>query len=279
MIRGLWIDDPPGLALRDDYQERLAALRLDELAVMVDGPGPGLDDARWTPRQLEQLATISRAPLVLTYWGSPDRVALEALRSRLPDYVRAAGARAAELDLEGPWDHRRVRGYSSLEQAADALGEAVRRSGAQYEVTTFPSRLRTVLSALAHADRLLLQVYPVSSRGGQPIRYDGELGPVHWPREALEQARRRIAQVAPACEVALGLPLYRQAWPGVEIEGALGEALRSGLAAGVARARWWSSKWIVGAQTLGSLGARRRGAARAAWLRSLADASLAAAAR
>ena len=92
------------------------------------------------------------------------------------------------------------------------------------------------------AVRLLLQVYPVRSRGKQAIRWDGALGPVRYPAEALKRARERVPA---GVDVQCGLAAYDQRWPGHEPGEAMTMAFQSARDGGARRVRWWSGKHVV----------------------------------
>lgn len=261
---GAWIDDPPSLVLRAAYLDALRALPLSHVAVMVDGPRPGLADARWTERDLERLAeALPDHERVLTVWAPPQRPAVDELRQRLPELVSALGARAVETDDEpiGEWVERGVHGYHDedgdghvLDDASDALADVLAELGVDVEVTVFPGALRGVrplLAALvgrvgiAHAVRLVLQVYAVRRRGSKAkpelVDYDGPLGPVRFPREAIAAARRSC----PGVEVAQAVAAYDQRFPGRAAGDAMHAAIAGGAGIGVRRMRIWSSKHLV----------------------------------
>lgn len=262
---GAWIDDPPRLVLESAYLDALRALPLSHLAVMVDGPRPGLSDARWTPRQLAQLRrAMPDHELVLTTWWAAQRRAIDELAVRLPELLDALETRTVEGDTEpvGEWAPRAVEGYrdeggdpGALDEAADALAEVlVGLELDAIEVTTFPGALRHVRSLIRalsrymapdQALRLVLQLYAVRSRGSSTaptlVEWDGALGPERLPREAITRARRDH----PGVEICAGLAAYDQRWPGHAPAEAMHVALTSAAGTGVRRVRWWSTKHLV----------------------------------
>jgi len=272
---GAWLDDPPSLVLERGYLDAIRALPLSHLAVMLDGPRPGLSDARWSPAQLQQLArALPDHELVLTAWGAPQRQAIDELAARLPSLILAAMPSAIEIDAEpiGEWAPAGVEGYrdeggdkGALDEAADALAEVlVALDVLAFEVTTFPGasrHVRSLLRALSRrasaeaAVRLVLQVYSVRTRGSSSaptlIEWHGALGPERLPREAITRARREH----PGVEIVAGLAAYDQRWPGHAPAEAMHAAVASAAGTGVRRARWWSAKHLV------RLAARRYSAA------------------
>lgn len=261
---GAWIDDRPSLVLAPAYLDSIRALPLEELAVMIDGPRPGLEDQYWRLGHLEQLArALPTHRRVLTAWAAPQRAAIDELAAQLPELVEALGASAIEVDTEpvGEWALRGVQGFrdqggakGALDEASAALAQVLAAPGLPVEVTVFPGALRHVahlLEALvrelgpdAHVS-LVLQAYPVRTRGPkskpQLIDYDGPLGPVRLPRESITKAREAHSDV----ELVAGLAAYDQrGWPGHSAEEAMHAAVASAAAAGVRRVRYWSIKHL-----------------------------------
>jgi len=268
LTRGMWIVEPPSIALRDDYLERLQALKLEEHLVMIDGPKPGLVDRTWSTEALGKFAAATKAwgaRRALSAWAAPQAAAIGELRARLPEAVSALEASAVELDDEEVWRKSYLQGYASLDLAGGALASAIRQlgGGIAYEFTTYPALLKRVLSAGRHADRLTIQVYSTSARQGQPIAYDGSLGPLRFPREGIEAARAELhAQQLDRIEVVAGLAAYRQQWHSHTDTEAMYDALESALGAlrpGPEHVRYWSSAFLAGPKRI---------AARATWLAS-----------
>lgn len=261
---GAWLDDPPRVVLRAAYLDALRELPLSHLAVMLDGPRPGLGDVRWTARELEQLAVaLPELDFVLTAWAAPQAVAIGELRRELPELLDALGAAAIEVDTEpvGEWALRGVRGFEDaggdkgpLDEAADALAEVLLGLGVDVEVTVFPGALRHVRSLLRalslrvgmdNALRLVLQLYSVRTRGSakapQLVEYASSLGPDRLPAEAITSARR----THPGVELVAGLAAYDQRFPGRKPSDCMRAAVASASGTGVLRVRWWSAKHIV----------------------------------
>lgn len=255
----MWIDDPPRVVLTKAYLDAIRALPVGGVAVMLDGPAPGLKDARWSGAQLEELARrLPNHRRTLTAWASPDARAVAQLERELPDLLRALDAEAVELDVEpaGEWRESDVAGFVDRDLDGARLDDAAAAIAAmllalpvgEIEVTTFPGALRVVevlvdeLAARAPAEtvvRLWLQIYPVLTRGGRTIGWNDALGPVRWPREGLEKAR---GQVPDRVEVCAGLSAYDSVFPGHGESMAV--AAESALLGGSPRLRWWSSKWL-----------------------------------
>lgn len=253
---GAWIDDPPRLVLQPRYLAALRELPLEHVAVMIDGPEPGLSDARWRPSDLERLQrALPRHRRSITIWASPHASEIRALRARLPVLLHALGADVVEVDLEGPWRKADVEGFASRTIAGVELVHALRDAGArEVEVTTFPGALPACKGAVDVADRLVLQVYATSTSSPD---YDGPLGPRRGPVAGLEAARERH----PRIEVCAGLAAYRQtsaqvpSWRGRDGAESMMVALDSAQSAGVRLVRWWSVKHLC--RTAAKVYARR----------------------
>jgi hypothetical protein len=247
---GLWIDDSPRLALLRPYLDRLRALPLSHVAVMIDSTERGLD-ARWTARELAELAAaIPEMAVVLTLWPEPTRAYIGQLERELPALVSAAVCRTVELDLEGGWKVGKLAGYPSMREAGRDLVDAVTDAGArEHEVTTFPAHAEAhERGAVKGEARLWLQTYPVAHARGEKRDYDGSLGPERRPYEDVLRVRK-VAETG--VEVCAGLAAWAQdGWPGEPGE-AMALALGSARRAGVRRVRWWSAKHVIGARANG----------------------------
>ena len=258
---GVWIDDPPRLVLKPAYLDRLREMPLRHVAVMLDGPEPGLDDARWTEEDLARLADeLPDHDRYLTAWLAPDAEAIVELGQRLAGHIEALHARGFEGDVEpaGEWRERDVDGFRDLDgdgrrldDAAEAIAEMLcDLPVGELELTTFPAAYRLVrvlVDALARQAspltllRIWLQVYPVLTRSGHQIAWDGRYGPVRWPREAQRDLRARFP-IPERVELCTALSAYNDVWP---IRGSsMLTAAEGAVHGGSPRLRWWSSKWF-----------------------------------
>ncbi len=245
IVTGTWLDDAPAIALDSHYLDRLRALGLEHVAVMVDGARPGLADQKWSTGELAKLAAaLPGVRRIVSLWPTPVRTHLDEVRAALPSLLAALGSVTVDFDCEpfAGWKSKQVSGFVGLGDAGRAWVEMARECGAErVEVDTFPSAIPGAAGAIAAADVLTVQVYPVAVRDGKPVDYKGRLGPVRWPREALEAARKRFPRVS----LVAGLPAYKQAWPGHHPGEAMFAAIASAAAADVKTCRWWSAKWLV----------------------------------
>lgn len=268
---GLWLDDATRLVLSDAYLRRLEELRFDELAVMVDRSDRAWRSI-WTPRELERLADAVEPlgyRLVLTTWPWPDTGEMRDMLRDMPELLEAARAVAWEVDCEGNWLPKRVRGFRSLRHAAADFApkwlEVCRELGIRSEFTTYPGHPENSSRAVLadDADLVLPQGYSVRYRKKAnktwPVPFDHYLG----PGKAQRWTHGRAVKIPGEETIGMGLAAYEQEWPGVAPEDAMREAFEAAVALpGVHVLRWWSSKWVIGKM-------RRRNAYAARFLNTL----------
>lgn len=251
---GVWIDDPPRIVLAGRYLDRLCELPISHVAVMLDGPKPGLGDQKWDWRDLERLfirlPTLDR---VLTAWIPADADAVAELARELPGLLRALGTSTLELDAEGAghWRERDVRGYEDADGDGKRLDDAARGiadalwaiDGLEtIEVTSYPGMLARAallvreLSALGPT-RYVSQDYAVATRDGVPQAWDGRHGPL---RMATESRAKAASALPPEVELCSGAAAYRTTWP--DGRDSMVPAIRASYRARLVRL--WSSKWL-----------------------------------
>lgn len=254
---GIWIDDAPARVLTEVYLDRLRALPLTHLAVMVERSGGGLD-LTWSVAQLSRLAReLPDHERVITIWPEPSAAYMARLRAVLPGLLRAIGPSPrtgryiVEGDLEGRWKRAHLVGYASMSDAGAALVRVLREveleldAEIELEVTTFPAHAEASAAGVVLGEvRLLLQTYAVAEARGEVRDFEGRVGPARRPYEDVLRAR---AAAEPGVEICAGLAAWEQAdWPG-EPEEAMRLALDSAIRAGVRRVRWWSARHVIGA--------------------------------
>jgi hypothetical protein len=247
---GLYIDDSPALAATPAYVRRVAAIGLDHVAVMLDGPRRGMDDVRWSERHLARFADLAGdlgVARVATLWPEPTRAWVGQLRERLPAILEALATRTLELDVEGVnWTTKRLDGFESLDEAAAAVVDAALDAGATIEVVSWLARLGSARGFLPHVARLVLMTYPRRHRplGGLNVAvpYDGPFGP-KLVGAHLDRAR---VLLGPSIELASALPAWGQQWPGVPPLAAMRATHSAAVDRGVRVIREWSSKFVIG---------------------------------
>jgi hypothetical protein len=259
MLRGLWIDDLPLLALSPGYLDELRDLGLHAAAVMVE-----TSKARWDPYWSVEDARRMAVGLVdrdiepiITVWLAPSRRYIDQMIAYL-EMVVVAGYAAVEVDLEHLWRIRHLEGFDELTDAAVyALHRLLRirdRLDVRLEVTTHPWHGESSPHALVtpHVDRLVLQAYSIREwPDGTTVDWYGPKGPGQMQQFAYEDALHVPCIVRGDVDLALGLPAWSQTWPGHAPADAMMTAYQAALDLGVVEARYWSSKFVLGARSNG----------------------------
>lgn len=272
-LRGLWIDDSEQLLLTRRFWDRFAEHHLSTAAFMLESLKPGFDP-RYSVDTLRKVCgfTLPRdIENVVTVWPEPRREWLRQFEEKIGFFIDASAAAALEFDLEGNWLNRRAEGFDTLDEAGDELVAMVQRVSAKYEVrveiTTYPYHQENSRTAdvAPHADRLLPQGYSVRKRKGSKgeeirVEWDAPFGPDQMQKLTLQRAAQ-VPGVGSAAGplLSLGLAAYDQTWPGHKPEDAMAVAWKAACAANVIEARWWSSKWVLGAVANGYASAFLRG--------------------
>ena len=257
MQHALWLDEHPRAVMTTDYLSRFKSMGFRTGAVMLDTVGRGFDP-KWSLLEVARLGEMFRAndiELVLTIWPEPRREFIDDLRLKLPAYLKASGTAALEQDAEGNFIKSKLRGYSSLKEASDAIAvimkDFARTHDVRNEVTTFTMHAENSEDAVLSddADRILAQGYSVRNRSmnGKPflVPWDHQCGPGRMQRTTFDRSKR-IPQRNGKPSIACGLAAYDQEWPGHKGEEAMQVAYEAALAYEPKEVRWWSSKWVIG---------------------------------
>jgi len=246
---GLWIDCPPQRVLRPEYWDRLAELGVTTAALMIDRMTAAWDPF-WSATELEaaaQLAIERDLELVLTTWPSPRLADIDAMCDEMAALL-LCGAVAWEIDTEGLWRGKHVRGFHSLQEAGQYLIDRMRRiavpADVRLELTTHPGHKEAGAHAMLtpHVDRFMVQAYSVRLRLGKHVSWSHRHGPGSMQRTALKKA----ATIPEVPKVGVGLAAWSQAgWPGRTVDEAMGTALEAALEHDPCEVRMWSSKWVM----------------------------------
>ena len=260
---------------RQAHLEALQALGVTRVAVMLASHKDKVswDRERWPFGYLEEFCSEMRAvgiePIV-TVWARPIRDYQEQLLGEIGMVAPTLGA-MVELDAEKQWAASKLKGYLSLEEAAEVLRDELHRRGTQrVGCTVVSTAMRESLSALC--DEVAVQCYSTNQ-----YSYTGPWGPGKLQGRAIDAWKR--SHVSPIegddereaqegkdglKRLIVGLPAYWQEpggqgkWP--EAECPWGDAYRVCRVAGVHEVRYWSWMHLVG----------RRGTARGDAWRALA---------
>jgi hypothetical protein len=261
---GVWGDDAPSRMAKKHYAQRLAALGITNVALMMNRANVSRDaepwDLRWKDRNeegwhddaicevAENLATCG-IDVILTSWPRPDKRQIDSMVPDMADLLKATRAKAWEVDVEGNWHTRHLKHFKGMAEAGQYLAEAMKSVtdplGIRTESTTFGhhaelGRYPTVTHLL---DVAVVQGYSVAERQGKPYPWHGYLGPGRHQQWIYARAKK-----AGAKEVVMGLAAYEQNFPGRSALRAMKIAYDKSVELGVSGVRYWSSKWILGAR-------------------------------
>lgn len=255
MITGAWIDHAV-LGVTPDFAHELRGLGMTEGAIMTNRMNTRRSDPPWSLRagrdtyaHAAENLHAAGVSVILTCWPRPAKTQIDALEADMAKLVKACGAVALEVDVEGNWDRKHLAGFPTMKDAAAYLLIALRRAagGARLELNTYPYHSENGEGAdlAPHFDLLIPQAYSVNSRAGKDIAWnDPTLGPGAMQRMTMQRAKQTGAK--PAALTACGLAAYEQRFHGHDPKDAMREAIRAAQGMGASRLRWWSSKWIVG---------------------------------
>jgi len=191
-----------------------------------------------------QLAIERDMELVLTTWPAPQVKVIDAMLDDMRGFLMS-GAVAWEVDVEGQWKAKHVRGFDSLAAAEHYLYLQMRKmalpSDVRLELTTHTGHRECGPRArlTPRVDRFLPQLYSCRHRpGGKLVAWnDGRLGPGRLQRHY----GARLPEHGKLC---VGLPAWDQQWPGHEVEEAMQLALDAAIELDPVEIRYWSSKHL-----------------------------------
>lgn len=216
----------------------LKALGVSGVTIMLDEADGTIN---FNQNDLVEFASTLRVNGIafgLDIWSRPTR---QFVAERLPwvfALANGAGAQFIEFDTEGEWTSSRLRGYTSLDEAASGVAQAMRRSPVPWGITTFRERLvTTALSLGRYGNFIVPQAY---SRVGN----DDRIGafPGSYQIKVYDQTRRAYGGMP----VVMGLAAFDQEFPGMDPASAMIVAARASFDLGVNEVCFWSWKWIGG---------------------------------
>lgn len=268
----MWCADAPRTVLKEGFLSEAVDLGITTLAVMID-TNLVQWDPRWKVRELEQLcdkAVVQRdLEVVLTVWPVPMVVELAAMRVDLERMVQF-GCVAVEIDVEGLWKERWVRGFDDLGHASkhllDMLLSICQPHEVRTELTTHPfhdegvwttAEVEAFLAAEAamrhrslapNVDRILWQAYSTNrTPGGKPVKWnDSKLGPGAMQEFTLGRALNVPGVAKGRPKLGVGLAAYRQAWLDHAPIESMWKAYAAALRYEPVEVRWWDSRFIIG---------------------------------
>lgn len=268
LVIGVWGDDHPALMKRPQYADRLVELGISEVALMMNRANVSSSadpwDLRWADEGAEGyeddvIAEIAEVyaerdiHLILTSWPRPDRDQIDEMVAAMVPLLKITHALAWEVDVEGNWVTKFLRGFKTMQEAAQYLVDRMTWAlveagcvGAKTEATTFGhhAELARHPTVTPIVDRVCLQGYSTSPRSGKPVPWNDTMGPGRHQEWILNRARK-----AGVKEAVMGLAAYKQAgFQGHSAAEAMRVAFYKTLELGIWHLRYWSSKWILGSK-------------------------------
>jgi hypothetical protein len=267
---GVWGDDAANLMMKASYADRLVELNISEVALMMNRANISSKadpwDLRWkdtgdegwdSDDKIGQLAEVYAARnirLILTCWPRPDKAQIDEMCEAMVPLLKLTNATAFEVDVEGNWKTAHLKGFRTMDEAAEYLFRAMEQAlvdagikDGETESTTFGhhaelGRHPTVTQRL---DRACVQGYSTSPRSSGPIPWNSYLAPGRHQEWIFNRAR-----AAGAKEVVMGLAAYKQSgFKGHTADEAMKVAYDKTIELGIRHIRFWSSKWILGSQS------------------------------
>jgi len=268
VVIGAWGDDAAGAMAREAYADELVDLGISEVALMMNRANIStaadpwdlrfrdLGEEGWEDDVIAEIAGVYLARnirLILTAWPQPSKDQIDEMCEAMVPLLRVCRAVAFEVDTEGNWVLKFLRGFASMDEAAAYLVArmewALEQAGlpdAETESTTFGhhAELGRHPTVTQRVDRACVQGYSTSPRSSGPVAWDSYLGPGGHQAWIIDRARR-----AGAREIVMGLAAYKQSgFRGHTADEAMQVAWDRTVTLGIRRVRYWSTKHILGAQ-------------------------------
>lgn len=248
---GCWWDVTESRTRRDWtlFRQHLVECDVNEVCVMVndqtDGPYPW---TQWTADGLEWMAGECRnlgIVFSIMVWPRPSPDHIEALLAG-PVALAAKHGWPVEYDVETfNWQASRLRGYATLDAAADELVRRTRAAGVRVVgSTTYPFGVGSsaFMGVIKRSDYCAVQAYSVNRNSDPQYAPGAAFGPGRMQLVAAE----RMQRFAPHVRFACGLAAYGQTWPGVDREATMAAAFVAATNVGAASVRYWSAKHFLG---------------------------------
>jgi hypothetical protein len=206
---GAWIDDPIKAAKSIEFASRLLSMHVTRAALMINRSNTRLSDVpwllRWDRDELSEIATTYAAAgieCVATCWPQPSKSQIDAMCEDMAWILPLIGSTTFEVDTEGNWTTKFLRGFSSMQEASEYLAARMRElvgPEGTLELTTYTYHTENSKNAklAPMMDRLLPQAYSVRHRteSGQPIviEWNDSLGPGRHQKLAVNRAKQAAA--------------------------------------------------------------------------------------
>lgn len=254
VVRGIWMDDMDALHSPDRLME-LVDHGITSVSFMADRANQGWNPALSDESLAKKVALCEEKGIrvAVTIWPDPNPEYLKNMADHMALWLHTnPGIKGLEVDVEGNWHSRRVKGYKSLAAASEALVEALHKLrdeyGVKLEATTYTHHQENTTNAgvAKYSDMVFPQAYSVNDRGGKHVPWGHAYGPERMIKTTLTKTNRLIEASPSSLELGVGLAAYEQQWPGRTPFEAMYLAYRNALAYSPKEIRWWSYKWVFG---------------------------------
>lgn len=253
---GVWLDDALS-AIDQKYIAECKNSHINSVCIMINKSNTNASDSPWELRYKKQafVDAIKKfkdngIDVTLTCWPRPSKEQLDTMFADIEDLMNLSDAKNFEVDTEGNWDKKFLKGFRTMREAAEYLGNGMNRiahsRGGKTSLTTFTYHQENSDKAQVgkYMDALYPQAYSVHSRSDKAVGWNEQLGPGGMQELTINRAKK-VPEFKG--EVACGLAAYDQKWPNHTEAEAMKTALDKAMNLGVKKVRYWSSKWLFGA--------------------------------
>jgi hypothetical protein len=254
---GVWCDCLAKNVLKKKYFRKLKSLNIKTLALMINESNTNEENVpfllRWKKSELKKAANLAEEfdiKLVYTFWPRPDKDLIDEIFIFLKNNADFRKLKAIEVDTEGNWDVKFLKGFKDMILASRYLNRMLNdfcKNKLRKELTTFPAHKENCGEAQLskYMDALFPQAYSVRNRKNHLISISNRLAPGNLQEWALSRA-----ELVPGFENKLlgcGLALYGQyGFEDLIPEDAVYLAARTAVVLGARELRFWSSKHLLG---------------------------------
>jgi len=226
---GLWVDLPKRMVLTQEFFDWFSnTLRFDLMSIMIDASDAEVDFS-WGIKDIEKVIKLAYKPsteIGLTTWPYPRLEQLRLMEKKMNALLSAGGGYIDEweTDEEFNWDEDEVEGFSSLDQAGDALVDMKRRlcerHSARNTMTTFTYHMENGPRAdtAQHMDRVVVQAYAVDERQGKPISWGHRYGPGRMQKLTLARTMKIPGAADPDSTLQIGVGHAAWAQDGFKVQ-------------------------------------------------------------
>jgi hypothetical protein len=254
---GVWCDCLAKNVLKKKYFRKLKSLNIKTLALMINESNTIEENipfkVRWKKSELKKAANLAEEfdiNLVYTVWPRPDKNLIDEIFIFLKNNADLRKLKAIEMDAEGNWDVKFLKGFKDMLSASNYLNRMLDdfcKNKIRKDLTTFPAHKENCNQAQLskYMDCLFPQAYSVRNRKNHLVSISHRLGPGNLQNWAL--SRTELVPNFQNKILGCGLSIYDQyGFEGLSPEEALYLAARTAVVLGATELKFWSSKYLLG---------------------------------